>query len=131
MSWGSKFGLTLFFVLWTLSIGVLLGWGTLRRENVKLQKANTELKEQIKHYELFYAVVSCESSWRPHLKSRQGDLGLAQINPRWHERRAKALGFNIRTPGGNIDYAFYLMGEEGTEPWTASQHCWEPKLKGG
>lgn len=52
------------------------------------------------------------------------DIGLYQINTRYHLKKAKELGYDIFTEEGNTAYAIWLYGKEGTKPWNASKHCW-------
>jgi hypothetical protein len=51
------------------------------------------------------------------------DYGYFQINSS-HIKEAKALGFDIKTPEGNIGYAYYLYHASSTAPWNSSKFCW-------
>lgn len=52
------------------------------------------------------------------------DIGMFQINERYHAKSAKALGMDIYTQSGNTAYALYLYKRNGTRDWNASRHCW-------
>lgn len=52
------------------------------------------------------------------------DVGLFQINEKYHLERSKKLGFDIYAVEGNIDYAIHLIEKEGTRHWYWSQNCW-------
>lgn len=52
------------------------------------------------------------------------DIGLFQINEKYHAKTARALGMDIYTRAGNTAYALYLYGRNGTRDWNASRHCW-------
>ena len=52
------------------------------------------------------------------------DLGVMQINTRYHLEDAEELGFDIYSLNGNLGYAQYLYEKQGTQPWSASQPCW-------
>jgi hypothetical protein len=77
-------------------------------------------------------VAFCESTFR-HTKDGKvlrghvdkDDLGVLQINRRYHEKKAKELGYDLYTLMGNLRYGRYLYETQGLEPWKASRHCWE------
>ncbi len=52
------------------------------------------------------------------------DIGVMQINTRYHEKKAKELGIDLYSLNGNLAYARYLYEKEGTKPWMASSPCW-------
>jgi len=77
-------------------------------------------------------IAFCESSNRQFDEDGQplrglhnpGDIGLFQINERFHLTKSRALGYDIYQTEGNIDYALYLITEEGTRHWNYSRACW-------
>jgi hypothetical protein len=78
------------------------------------------------------AIAKCESGPRQYaadgapLYAGTDDLmvGIFQIDSAIHTTPARALGFDITTLTGNMGYARYLYGAEGTEPWISSFSCW-------
>ena len=52
------------------------------------------------------------------------DVGIFQINEKYHLAMSKKLGFDIHTTEGNIEYALWLMKNEGIQHWNASRSCW-------
>ncbi len=52
------------------------------------------------------------------------DTGIMQINTRYHGKKAKELGYDLHSLGGNLAYAQYLYDKEGTKPWNSSKACW-------
>jgi len=52
------------------------------------------------------------------------DIGMCQINRRYHISKAKALGYDIYTREGNIRYANHLYERKGLQPWKWSKPCW-------
>jgi len=52
------------------------------------------------------------------------DVGVFQINEKYHLERSKTLGFDIYTTIGNIEYAMWLMKQGGSRYWRWSQGCW-------
>lgn len=59
----------------------------------------------------------------------QKDVGVMQINEKYHLEQAKKLGFDILTIEGNMAYAKWLYKKEGTTPWKASSKCWGSKVE--
>lgn len=52
------------------------------------------------------------------------DIGVMQINTRYHLEDSEKLGFDIYTLNGNLGYARYLYEKQGSKPWLASSPCW-------
>lgn len=77
-------------------------------------------------------VAKCESRFR-HYDTHgvlrgdydRNDVGVMQINERYHAERAKKLGFDIKTLEGNLSYAQWLYEKEGLQPWASSGKCWK------
>lgn len=84
-------------------------------------------------------VARCESHFTQFTKSGKvlrgievpADVGVMQINEKYHLARAKSLGMDIYTLDGNLAYGRYLYehggdnGEGlGSRPWLASSKCW-------
>ncbi len=57
------------------------------------------------------------------------DLGVMQINTRFHGKKARELGLDLHSLGGNLEYAQYLYDKEGTKPWFSSKACWGKLVK--
>jgi hypothetical protein len=78
------------------------------------------------------AVARCESGMRHYdtdgtvLMNREGSsaTGIFQLMASYHAEPAQNLGWDIRTPEGNIAYAHHLYQREGLQPWEASAYCW-------
>lgn len=77
-------------------------------------------------------VAKCESQFRQfdtkgnvlRGKVNPQDVGIFQINEKYHLATSKQLGVDIYTIEGNIAYARWLYSQEGSAPWKWSQHCW-------
>ena len=52
------------------------------------------------------------------------DLGVMQVNERYHGQVADKLGLDLYTIQGNVAYAKYLYEKQGTQPWISSSPCW-------
>ncbi len=52
------------------------------------------------------------------------DVGVMQINEKYHLETSIRLGLDIHTLQGNLDYGRYLYETQGTRPWEYSSHCW-------
>jgi len=78
--------------------------------------------------EEFVAIGICESGLRQYdegqvLISETADVGIFQIN-QVHWDNAEALGIDIETIDGNIEYAKILKNQRGTKDWYMSEECW-------
>lgn len=79
-------------------------------------------------------IARCESHFRQFnggesLRGRVNpkDIGIFQINEKYHLATAKKKGLDIHTVEGNIEYARYLYDTKGTAPWIWSKPCWGKK----
>ena len=52
------------------------------------------------------------------------DVGIFQINEKYHLKRSQDLGMDIYSIEGNMEYARVLYEEQGLQPWSASKPCW-------
>ena len=57
-------------------------------------------------------------------RKNPADVGVFQINEKYHLERSRAEGFDIYTPAGNIGYAMWLMARNGNRDWHWSENCW-------
>lgn len=83
--------------------------------------------------EVLAEISRCESQFR-HLDSQgevlrgkvnPADVGLMQINEKYHGQKAAELNLDLETIDGNLAYAKYLYEKEGIQPWSASAPCWD------
>ncbi len=97
---------------------------------------NGNLKEDIHAYfediPIMSRVAFCESSFR-HFdedgKVLRGivdrdDIGVMQINERYHGESAKNLGYDLHSFEDNLEFARLLYSQSGLKPWNASAKCW-------
>ena len=52
------------------------------------------------------------------------DVGVMQINEKYHLETSIRLGIDIYTLEGNLAYGRFLYETQGTRPWEYSSHCW-------
>lgn len=109
---------------------------TLLGKKSVLSQAQLAMKAEIETYyadtPILAEIAFCESSYRQ--LDRNGnvirgivdndDVGVMQINLRYHGVAAEKLGFDLHTVEGNVAYAKYLYARQGTKPWKASEPCW-------
>ena len=77
-------------------------------------------------------IARCESTFRQfdpngnvmRGKANKGDVGVMQINEKYHAEDAAKLGYNIYTAEGNVAFAKYLYNKFGSDPWSSSSKCW-------
>jgi hypothetical protein len=90
------------------------------------------VKDYFKNTPVLVKVAQCESNFR-HIDengevlrgvANRYDVGVMQINERFHLDRANRLDIDIHTIDGNLEYARYLYEREGVIPWKASSSCW-------
>lgn len=78
------------------------------------------------------AVSHCESKFRQYGENgtllrgdNPDDIGVMQINEHYHGAEAKAMGIDLYTIEGNVEFARYLYGKQGVIPWLSSSRCWD------
>lgn len=81
-------------------------------------------------------IARCESTFRHTLadgtvlrgKVDSADVGVMQINTRYHAQTAHTLGLDLTDMHDNMKYARDLYQKQGTKPWTASAACWSSTI---
>jgi len=104
---------------------------TLTKKEI-LDRAKVIFKED----PILLQIAMCESSLRHYdadgevLKGKinSADIGLMQINTKYHAEKATELGFDLNTPEGNMQYAKWLYDKEGGQPWISSSSCWKQTI---
>lgn len=94
------------------------------------------LKEHYADTPILIEIARCESTFTHYDKNgvlvrgkvNKADVGVMQINEKYHLETAKKLGYDIHTVEGNVAYAKHLYEEFGASPWSASSPCWGKKL---
>jgi len=90
------------------------------------------LREQYADTPILVEIARCESTFSQFDKDgkvirgivNNKDVGVMQINEKYHLEAATALGFDIHTIEGNVGYAKHLYKNQGAQPWKASAPCW-------
>jgi outer membrane receptor for ferrienterochelin and colicin len=93
------------------------------------------VKDYFKDVPVLAKVAKCESQFRQVDKNgdvlrgvqNSFDVGVMQINEKYHLNRSEKMDINIYTLGGNLEYARALYNESGTAPWSSSKACWSVK----
>jgi hypothetical protein len=97
------------------------------------REAVTEyVKEYFADMPILAEIAFCESTYRQVgldgevLRGNidSDDVGVMQINTRYHSDKAEELGLDLHTLEGNLEYAKYLYEREGVRPWKSSFKCW-------
>lgn len=137
-------------IITELTMAILLFANTLSALNLSLdavsQPTNAAmvkpqtLEELVRNYysdtPILAEVARCESQFRHYGKNgniirgitNTKDVGVMQINEIYHNDKAEALGLDIYSLEGNLEYAKYLYEKEGTKPWRSSAKCWNREL---
>jgi len=90
------------------------------------------VKAQYADEPILVDIARCESTYRQFDKSgnilrgevNSADVGVMQINEKYHADEAVKLGLNIYTTEGNVAFAKYLYKKYGGDPWSSSEGCW-------
>lgn len=100
--------------------------------------SNTEaiVRNYFKDLPVMIQIARCESTFQHTLadgsvitgRVDNADTGVMQINRRYHEKAATALGLNLYDIYHNMAYARHLYETQGTQPWNASAPCWNRTL---
>lgn len=77
-------------------------------------------------------IARCESTFMQYDKDgnvvrgrvNSADIGVMQINEKYHLDTATKLGLDLHTVEGNVAYAKLLYRDQGASPWSASSGCW-------
>ncbi len=106
------------------------------RAIVSLTNTEAIVRSYFEDIPIMIEVARCESTFRHQLQDGsvlQGmvdpaDTGVMQINKRYHQTAAQALGFNLDDINSNMAYARHLYERQGVQPWSASMPCWGNSL---
>ena len=106
-------------------------------EQVVLKQPKTTeeiITEKFAETPILKKIAFCESRYR-QIDSITGkvlrglvnsqDVGVMQINERYHLNDSLKLGFDIHTLEGNVGYAKHLYKTQGVKPWIHSSPCWD------
>lgn len=77
-------------------------------------------------------IARCESNFHQYNevgeitrgRVNQADIGVMQINEKYHADDAVRSSLNIYTLEGNVAYGKRLYDKFGTDPWSSSEKCW-------
>ncbi|MFA6339009.1 MAG: hypothetical protein WCW87_03055 [Candidatus Paceibacterota bacterium] len=90
------------------------------------------VRKYFKDIPILIEIANCESEFRHYTpdgevirgKINNQDVGVMQINEKYHLEEANDHDIDIYTLEGNMRYARKLYEKEGTKPWTSSAKCW-------
>lgn len=91
------------------------------------------VRRSFPEHHIMVDIARCESKFRMWDTQKQQvlrgivnskDVGIFQINEKYHLEDALKKGYDIYTVEGNIAYARKLHASQGTGPWEASRYCW-------
>ncbi len=102
-------------------------------EQVKVKTTEELIEEHFADTPILKRIAVCESQYRQfneagtvlrgHINSQ--DVGVMQINEKYHLKESQKLGLDIYTLEGNMDYAKHLYATQGVKPWVYSSSCWD------
>jgi hypothetical protein len=90
------------------------------------------VREYFKDIPIMIQIARCESQFKQLNKNGEihrgivnpADVGVMQINERYHLDRATKNNYDIYSVEGNMAYARELYEDSGTQPWISSKPCW-------
>lgn len=101
-------------------------------QNIETKTTKEKVEEYFADIPVLIDVAYCESRFSQFNSDgsvkrgmvNPADVGVMQINEKYHLETAQKLGLNIHTLEGNMAYGRYLYEREGTTPWKYSSGCW-------
>lgn len=106
---------------------------TTEAEHKAPQTLSQYVREYFRDEPIMADIAWCESRMR-HIDEKTGkifrgsvnndDIGVMQINTRYHLEKAESMDIDLYSLKGNLEYAKYLYEKEGTTPWASSRACW-------
>ncbi len=96
----------------------------------------SHVREYFKDDPVLAEIAKCESQFR-HVgssgkvirgKENRFDVGVMQINEKYHLDQAEKLGYDLHTLEGNMAYAKWLYEKQGAKPWYPSEKCWSKAI---
>jgi len=87
-------------------------------------------QDEVRLYPVMERICSCESGrqfWddgrvvRGHVNPL--DIGMCQINLKYHGEASKNMGLDVFDEADNITYANWLYDQQGPQPWFWSEPC--------
>ncbi len=96
------------------------------------KSVETYLRQEYADTPILVDIARCESTFAQFDKNGKvtrgiknpQDVGVMQINEKYHADTAALLGYDLHTIEGNVLYAKHLYKEQGAAPWKASSPCW-------
>ncbi len=101
-----------------------------------LESTEAIVREYFQDIPVMIQIARCESAFRHTMADGSilsgvvdgADTGVMQINKRYHQATASALGLDLHDIYDNMAYARHLYDRQGTQPWNASAPCWGASL---
>jgi hypothetical protein len=90
------------------------------------------LRKEFADTPILVDIARCESTFRQFHKDgsvvrgrvNSADVGVMQINLKYHGETAKKMGLDLNTVEDNAAFGKYLYSKYGSKPWSASSKCW-------
>lgn len=102
------------------------------KQSISTVTVEDVVKDYFKDIPILAKVAQCESEFRQVdgngnvLRGIKNsfDVGVMQINEKYHLQHSEEMNINIHSLSGNLEYARDLYNESGTAPWSSSKPCW-------
>ncbi|MCC7004928.1 hypothetical protein IT397_03360 [Candidatus Nomurabacteria bacterium] len=104
------------------------------KSSITLTATSTEeqVREYFKDKPILVEIAKCESQFRQtdtngevlRGQINNQDVGVMQINEKYHLKTSQDKNIDIYTLEGNLAYARELYEKSGSDPWKSSSKCW-------
>ena len=96
------------------------------RKAVKIERGAADQSALVRHWIRLQPLIRQfgEDGTVIRGKVNKADVGVMQINEKYHAETALKLGYDIYSVEGNVAFGKYLYKKYGTSPWYSSSACW-------
>lgn len=126
-----RIGAFLLFLLAGFLIKVPVAGSIYQGEFEPIEQTPKEFLQNLvdkKDFEIIHNIIACESSWKENAHNpKTNDVGLMQINVKYHLKKSLEMGYDIYDWKDNLRYGYDLYKKDGKRPWKASERCWVAK----
>jgi hypothetical protein len=106
---------------------------SIKNSNIEPLTTQEKVQKYFSDIPIMSKIASCESHYRQFDNNGNtlrgvvngADVGVMQINEKYHAATALKLGYDLYSLEGNMAYARYLYSKQGVRPWVHSSKCWD------
>jgi hypothetical protein len=105
------------------------------KEDKNMNSVEAYIRKEFADTPILIEIARCESQF--HQFNTDGsvvrgmvnkqDVGVMQINEKYHAEYASKLGYDLYSTEGNVAFGKLLYSKYGSDPWVHSSKCWGSK----